>query len=131
MPSAVSAALCLGLGASAVLAVPVTINGKAIPAPSPNANWCGDVVESLTVGKKVTPGKAYTLCVDNKKLRWNQVSADKSNMAIFNGTDFFQLTVDASSPGGWSCKTKTSGPVSRQGIHSNGVRQGIHRPPDR
>lgn len=109
-----AAALC-ALGASAVMAVPVSMTGvKDDPVPSPNGNWCGDVVESLAVGKTVTPGRKYHLCVDNKKLRWNQRAMDNSTMSIFNGTDFFQLTADTTAPGGWTCKTKTSGPVSSQ-----------------
>ena len=81
--------------------------------PTLTSTYCADVVETLTVeGSPPTPGKNYTLCVDNTKVRWNQVAADGSTMAIFNGTDFWQLTKNASAEGGWTCGTKTSGPES-------------------
>lgn len=77
--------------------------------PTLTSTYCADVVETMTVeGSPPTPGKNYTLCVDNTKIRWNQVTAD--TMAIFNGTDFWQLTKNASAEGGWTCGTKTSGP---------------------
>lgn len=103
--------------------------------PTLTSNYCADVVETLTIeGSKPMyalirlhpanplltrlhlpsrPGNSYTLCVDNTNIRWNQRAADGSNLQIFNGTDYWTLTQNATAEGGWTCQTKTSGPESR------------------
>lgn len=79
-------------------------------------SYCADVVESI-VTDTVPPtdpvlGHAYTLCVDFENVRYNMKTADGTGLSIFNGTDYWALTADATLPGGWNCTHKASGAES-------------------
>ena len=84
------------------------------PLPTLTGDYCADVTETLIIdGSAPQPGRAFTLCVDNTNIRWNQKAAGGKTWQIFNGTNFWSLEENPNAPGGWTCKTKRSGPESR------------------
>lgn len=92
-----------------LFSVALALGAQAAALPALTTSYCADVVETITIdGSAPAPGRAYTLCVDNNKIRWNQKSSDGSHISIFNGTDFWALVKDSSKPGGWNCSVRPS-----------------------
>ncbi len=99
---------------SAILAAAGFITVNAASPPVLDNFYCADVTETLTVDgvKEPLQTNAYHLCVDGSSgvNRWSQSRGKGQQMGIFNGTDFWSLTPDASLPGGYSCTHKVTGP---------------------
>ncbi len=94
----------------------ITANAAANAASPPvlDNSYCADVTETLSVEgvKEPLQTNSYNLCVDGTSgtNRWSQEKSGGAGIAIFNGTDFWMLAPDSSSPGGYKCTHKYSGP---------------------
>ena len=76
--------------------IALSVAAVAADVPTLTSTYCADVIETMTVdGSAPVTGNSYHLCVDNVNVRYNTRYLDGSQIGIFNGTDYWHLTPDA------------------------------------
>ena len=70
--------------------------------------FCADMRQSLTVNGTVTQDETMHLCMDTEALKWSRTTSDQQQQ-VFNGTDRFDLTPNATAKGGFNCQRTTFG----------------------
>ena len=85
---------------------------KAQSPPPTHLSWCSNAQQYLTVNGSVKHSVTFHICMDSdlSHLRWS--ANITGHPQRFNGTTRFDLTPNASAPGGFSCVSKYFGKAS-------------------